>query len=235
MNIELINYTPNPDMTVAIAAKQCYSPDSASDIRENICDTDQGKFIEKLFQMGHYSPFEHVSFTFAIDGVSRALTHQLVRHRIASYSQKSQRYVQENMFEYIVPKTVINDADSLTAYNHAMLKCQEAYDDLVKSGIPKEDARYVLPNACATSIVVTMNARSLFNFFNHRCCMRAQWEIRALAKLMLKEVKKVAPHIFKHAGSNCITLGYCPEGKMSCGLFPTLDQYKNNDVKKEDK
>lgn len=232
MQVELLNYTPNPDMTVAMAAKQCYSPDSASDIKENICDSDQGKFIEKLLQMGHLSPFEHVSFTFGIDGISRACSHQLVRHRIASYSQKSQRYVSEDMFDYVIPTSIIsrlyNEPKNREIYEKAMRDCQRSYDYLVEHGIPKEDARYVLPNACCTSIVVTMNARSLFNFFTHRCCVRAQWEIRQIANTMLKQVKEVAPHIFNNAGANCEMLSYCPEGKMSCGRYPTLDQYKKS-------
>lgn len=236
MQVELLNYTPNPDLTVAMAARQCYSPESSIDIVKDIINSDQSKFIKKLFEMGHMSPFEHVSFTFGIDGISRACSHQLVRHRIASYSQKSQRYVSEGMFDYSIPPKVKKTAEADKCFQEAMAKCQEAYDKLVEYGVPKEDARYVLPNACSTSIVVTMNARSLFNFFAHRCCTRAQWEIREMATLMLQEVIKVAPDIFGNAGANCTMLGYCPEGKMSCGRFVTLDQYKNNlkDNLKED-
>lgn len=233
MKVELISYTQNPELIVTAAAKQCYSMDSATDIIGDIVGTDYKKFINKLFNMGHLSPFEHVSFTFAVDGISRACSHQLVRHRIASYSQKSQRYVSEDMFEYVIPQSVSNKMtpDNYMAFNiykKAMRDIQRCYDYLIEKGIPKEDARYVLPNACCTSIVITMNARSLFNFFAHRCCSRAQWEIREMANLMLKEVKKVAPNIFKNAGANCVTLGYCPEGKMSCGRCPTLEEYKNN-------
>lgn len=235
MKVTLLTHTPDPDKVVAIAARQCYSANDSSGIAEKLSSEDIGKFIQKLFSMGHYSPFEHVSFTFAIDGVSRALSHQLVRHRIASYSQRSQRYVSEKEFEYVTPESILKDQDADNIYHDIMDKIGEAYNILVEKGIPKEDARFLLPNACSTKIIVTMNARSLFNFFNHRCCTRAQWEIREMAKLMLKEVKKVAPNIFKKSGASCISLSYCPEGKMSCGLFPTLDNYINNLDTKEDK
>lgn len=235
MKVTLLTHTPDPDKIVAIAAKQCYSANDAFGIAEKLSTEDIGKFIQKLFTLGHYSPFEHVAFTFAIDGVSRALSHQLVRHRIASYSQRSQRYVSERDFEYVIPKSILNNQKAIDVYNDIMDKIEEAYGILRLKGVPKEDARFVLPNACTTKIVVTMNARSLFNFFNHRCCNRAQWEIREMAKLMLQEVKKVAPNIFKNSGAACISLGYCPEGEMSCGLFPTLDDYKNNSGIKEDK
>lgn len=181
-----------------------------------------------MAEIGHGSPFEHVTFTFGIEGVSRALTHQLVRHRIASYSQKSQRYVTENQFGYVIPDTIKNNNDMLEAYDKLMAQIQEFYDIAVENGVPKEDARYVLPNATETSIIVTMNARSLFNFFAHRCCTRAQWEIRLMAHKMLQLVKEVAPETFKKSGANCIKLGYCPEGKMSCGAFHTLEEIFNN-------
>lgn len=174
------------------------------------------------------SPFEHLSFTFGIEGVSRTLTHQLVRHRIASYSQKSQRYVNEKEFEYITPPSIQANDEALGCYEAVMKMLNNAYGKLVDLGIPKEDARYVLPNACETKIIVTMNARSLFNFFNHRCCMRAQWEIRQMAYQMLKLVKEVAPETFKKAGASCDTLGYCVEGNMSCGRYSTLNDILTN-------
>lgn len=228
MKVKLFNYTPNPDMTVASAARQCYSPDFIDRITSELENKDYGEFIQKLFNLGHFSPFEHVSFTFAISGVSRALTHQLVRHRIASYSQKSQRYVSENKFEYIIPPSIEKNHEAYIEYTKTIEDIQRKYDKLINLGIPKEDARFVLPNACETKILVTMNARALMNFFEHRCCTRAQWEIREMANKMLAEVKKVAPNIFNHAGAACMSLGYCPEGKMSCGRVPTLDDIKNN-------
>lgn len=225
IKVELLEYTPNPDKVVATAAKLCYSSKSVSELVESV-NEDEDKtaaFVKRLMSYGHMSPFEHLSFTFGIEGISRTLTHQLVRHRIASYSQKSQRYVNEKEFEYITPPSIQTNDEALGCYEAVMKMLNNAYGKLVDLGIPKEDARYVLPNACETKIIVTMNARSLFNFFNHRCCLRAQWEIRQMAYQMLKLVKEVAPETFKKAGASCDTLGYCVEGNMSCGRYPTLN------------
>lgn len=230
IKVELLEYTPNPDKVVATAAKLCYSSKSVSELVESVTE-DENKtaaFVERLMSYGHMSPFEHLSFTFGIEGISRTLTHQLVRHRIASYSQKSQRYVNEKEFEYITPPSIQANDEALGCYEAVMKMLNNAYGKLVDLGIPKEDARYVLPNACETKIIVTMNARSLFNFFNHRCCMRAQWEIRQMAYQMLNLVKEVAPETFKKAGASCDTLGYCVEGSMSCGRYPTLNNILTN-------
>ena len=230
IKVELLEYTPNPDKVVATAAKLCYSSKSVSELVESV-NEDEDKtaaFVERLMSYGHMSPFEHLSFTFGIEGVSRTLTHQLVRHRIASYSQKSRRYVNEKEFEYITPPSIQANDEALGCYEAVMKMLNNAYGKLVDLGIPKEDARYVLPNACETKIIVTMNARSLFNFFNHRCCMRAQWEIRQMAYQMLNLVKEVAPETFKKAGASCDTLGYCVEGNMSCGRYPTLNNILTN-------
>lgn len=224
---KLISHTPEPEKVVSIAAKLCYSKSDVDGLITGVLTgNDTEKFIDKLKGMGHESPLEHVSFTFAIEGVSRTLTHQLVRHRIASYSQKSQRYVSENDFEYIVPPSIANGAGVLL-YDKLMKQIKQTYTLLVNMNIPKEDARYVLPNATETKIIVTMNARSLFNFFSLRCCTHAQWEIRQLANLMLVEVQKVAPILFKNAGASC-KKGYCPEGERSCGLAPTLSFLLDN-------
>ena len=224
---KLISHTPEPEKVVSIAAKLCYSKSDVDGLITGVLTgNDTEKFIDKLKGMGHESPLEHVSFTFAIEGVSRTLTHQLVRHRIASYSQKSQRYVNENDFEYIVPPSIANGAGVLL-YDKLMKQIKQTYTLLVNMNIPKEDARYVLPNATETKIIVTMNARSLFNFFSLRCCTHAQWEIRQLANLMLVEVQKVAPILFKNAGASC-KKGYCPEGGRSCGLAPTLSFLLDN-------
>lgn len=224
---KLISHTPEPEKVVSIAAKLCYSKSDVDGLITGVLTgNDTEKFIDKLKGMGHESPLEHVSFTFAIEGVSRTLTHQLVRHRIASYSQKSQRYVSENDFEYIVPPSIANGAGVLL-YDKLMKQIKQTYTLLVNMNIPKEDARYVLPNATETKIIVTMNARSLFNFFSLRCCTHAQWEIRQLANLMLTEVQKVAPILFKNAGASC-KKGYCPEGERSCGLAPTLSFLLDN-------
>lgn len=224
---KLISHTPEPEKVVSIAAKLCYSKSDVDGLITGVLTgNDTEKFIDKLKGMGHESPLEHVSFTFAIEGVSRTLTHQLVRHRIASYSQKSQRYVSENDFEYIVPPSIANGAGVLL-YDKLMKQIKQTYTLLVNMNIPKEDARYVLPNATETKIIVTMNARSLFNFFSLRCCTHAQWEIRQLANLMLIEVQKVAPILFKNAGASC-KKGYCSEGERSCGLAPTLSFLLDN-------
>ena len=222
----LISHTPEPETVIAMAAKLCYSKSDVDKLKTAVLtNEDNAKFIEKLKEMGHESPFEHVTFTFAIEGISRTLTHQLVRHRIASYSQKSQRYVSENDFEYIVPPSIARDSQAKEKFENLMCTIRQAYNELASMDIPKEDARYVLPNATETKIIVTMNARSLFNFFSLRCCTHAQWEIRQLANLMLAEVQKVAPILFKNAGASC-KKGYCPEEGRSCGNAPTLSFLK---------
>lgn len=240
MKVELIAHTPNPEKVVAAAAKLCYSSSNAVDIMDNLTDDKVERFLDMLSGLGHDSPTEHVTFTFAIEGVSRALLAQFTRHRIASYSVKSQRYVSEAMFEYILPPEVEAVPEAKEIFIKAMERDMEDYNRIadiltekhykamLDSGMEEkaaktaakkkaiEDARFVLPNACETKMVVTMNVRSLKNFFAHRCCERAQWEIRALADEMLKSVKDVAPNLFKKAGPPCVA-GVCPEGKMSCG------------------
>lgn len=234
LKVKLIEYTREPEKVIASAAKLCYSAVGIDDIMENLEKDNVDKFLNMLISYGHESPIEHVSFTFAVEGVSRSLTHQLVRHRIASYSQQSQRYVRLNQFQYVIPPEIEIDEKAKSIFIESMQQSQEAYDKLVeilkdkyiKNGMSNstsekkaiEDARYVFPNACETKIMVTMNARSLMNFFRHRCCNRAQWEIRSLADEMLKQVKDVAPMLFKNAGPACLN-GICPEGKMSCGYI----------------
>ncbi|WP_371376726.1 FAD-dependent thymidylate synthase [Sporomusa aerivorans] len=226
MKLKLIKYTPDPERAVAMSARLCYSAIGAEELEKNMTDAQVGNLLEKLRSMGHLSTFEHVSFTFAIEGVSRVLTHQLVRHRIASYSQQSQRYVAEHGFEYIVPPSVAANAEAGAKYQELMNKIQQTYDELVALGVHQEDARYVLGNATETKIVVTMNARSLLHFFEKRCCQRAQWEIRNLANAMLDEVKAVAPRLFAQAGPTCISGGYCTEGAMTCGRLAGIKAQK---------
>jgi len=224
LKVLLLEHTPNPESVVAMAAKLCYSQSDVEGLRDKTNAKDQRAFVEKLVSIGHMSPVEHVSFTFGIEGVSRACTHQLVRHRVASYSQQSQRYVKETEFDYVIPETVKQDPVLTKSFEKYMRQAQKAYDEMMaglnKMGImgevAQQDARFLLPNAAETKIVVTMNARELLHFFRVRCCNRAQWEIRAMATEMLREVKKVAPVIFKDAGPGCVN-GKCPEGKMSCG------------------
>ncbi|WP_418791400.1 FAD-dependent thymidylate synthase [Phosphitispora sp. TUW77] len=221
MRVQLINHTPNPDRTVAAAAKLCYSPVGSEHIQDNLDQAEIDRFLKMLIQLGHWSPTEHVSFTFSAEGVSRVLTHQLVRHRIASYSQQSQRYVKLDDFEYIVPPSINKNPEAVALFTNIMKQIGSAYKQLALM-VHHEDARYVLPNACETKIVLTFNCRSLYNFFEHRCCERAQWEIRKLANQMLAEVKKAAPGLFAKAGPPCITKGFCPEGPMSCGKIDKL-------------
>ncbi|MDO5095486.1 MAG: FAD-dependent thymidylate synthase [Peptostreptococcaceae bacterium] len=224
LRVKLIAHSSEPDKVATMAAKLCYSPVGVEEIGNNLSDEQVDKFLNMLVSIGHESPIEHASFTFAIEGISRACSHQLVRHRIASYSQQSQRYVRLDKMEYIIPPSIEAIPSAKEKYIRAMEQSQKDYSDLVdllmeagrteKEAI--EDARYVFPNACETKIVVTMNARTLLNFFAKRCCERAQWEIKELAYEMLRECKKVAPILFRKAGPSCYT-GKCKEGKMTCG------------------
>lgn len=217
LHVELISYTPDPEAVVAAAARLCYSDRSAGELKDDFDRGEIREFLTKLISVGHLSPAEHASFTFAIEGVSRVLSHQLVRHRIASYSQKSQRYVDEQDFEYITPPSIATDPEAMDLYEAGMKDLQAAYRRLARL-VPREDARYMLPNATETKLVCTFNARSLFNFFRLRCCQRAQWEIRELANKMRREVRQVAPTLFALAGPSCETEEICWEGKNSCGL-----------------
>ncbi|KXZ38960.1 thymidylate synthase (FAD) [Alkalithermobacter thermoalcaliphilus JW-YL-7 = DSM 7308] len=251
MKVQLISYTPNPEKLIAMAAKLCYSPVGVSEIEKNLTDEKIEKFLNMLLDLGHESPIEHVNFTFAVEGISRSCSHQIVRHRIASYSQQSQRYVKLDQFEYIIPPEIEAIPQAKEKFIKAMENDQKTYDELVQILTKKhydnfikdgktekeakllsqkkaiEDARYVFPNACETKLVFTMNARTLFNFFKHRCCERAQWEIRQLAIQMLKQVRKVAPNVFKNIGPSCLT-GACPEGNMTCGKANQIREYFKN-------
>lgn len=222
LKVKLIKYTQNPERTVAMAARLCYSPAGAEELSETMTDEQVQSLVNKIISMGHASTMEHVTFTFAIEGISRVLSHQLVRHRIASYSQQSQRYVSEHDFEYIMPPTIANNPEAKAKFENLMSTIRQTYDELAQMDIPKEDARYVLANATETKILATFNARSLLNFFTLRCCNRAQWEIREMAYQMLAEVKKVAPLLFKNAGASCVSIGRCPEGNMTCGKFKEM-------------
>jgi len=223
LNVVLLRHTPEPEAVVAMAAKLCYSPATVNELKEKIEAKDQAAFVEKLATMGHLSPVEHVSFTFGIEGISRACSHQLVRHRVASYSQQSQRYVKEEQFDYVIPPS-IKEAGLGREFAAFMAEARKQYTAIlkrleergVKGEAGNQDARYLLPNAAETKIVVTMNARELLHFFRVRCCNRAQWEIRAMAENMLDLVKAAAPTIFRKAGPGCLHAP-CPEGRMTCG------------------
>lgn len=238
--VTLIAYTPDPERTIACAAKLCYSPSTIETVHQGLTDEKVTSFVEMLSEIGHESPIEHVSFTFGIEGVSRALLAQITRHRMASFSVQSQRYVAEKSFEFVTPPEIAAVPEAEQLFKEAMAEDQRRYDEITailkkkhkqafldegkdektaermaeKKAI--EDARFVLPNACETKMILTMNCRSLLNFFRHRCCSRAQWEIQDVANQMLALVKDVAPEIFKKAGPPCVA-GGCPEGKMSCG------------------
>lgn len=238
--VYLLAHTPNPEHTIASAAKLCYSNSSIGELTDNLTEEKAASFVEMLAEIGHESPIEHASFTFGIEGVSRALLAQITRHRMASFSVKSQRYVREGSFEYVTPPEIAEIPEALEIYNEIMAEDQRKYDRLteilkekhIKSFLAEgkdektaarmaekkaiEDARFVLPNACETQMIMTMNARSLQNFFKVRCCKRAQWEIQDIANQMLALVSEVAPNLFKNAGPSCIK-GKCSEGKMSCG------------------
>lgn len=216
MKVELISYTKDALDVADRAASVCVGKEP------------DGKSIYHAMRSGHDSVLEHVSFTFSISGISRSCSHQLVRHRLASYSQQSQRYVKEDRFEYVIPETI--NGYTHEQYVWAMKVIQKVYDDLIGHGVPKEDARYVLPNACATNLIMTMNARELRHFFNLRCCNRAQWEIRELAERMLGLCKDAAPEIFADSGPSCVRLTYCPESR-SCGRFPSLSEIRGYAIK----
>ncbi len=232
MEVKLLRHTPEPEKTVAMSARLCYSPIGAAQLEEKMTDEQAAKLVRKLVSMGHFSTLEHVTFTFAIEGVSRVLTHQLVRHRIASYSQQSQRYVKEHNFETIMPPTIAARPEAKEKFNRLMQDIQDLYNEYTEMGIPAEDARYVLPNAAETKIVCTFNVRSLMNFFSLRCCTRAQWEIRQLAEKMLAECKKIAPVLFENAGPTCVSEGVCHEGEMSCGRLQAILAQKNAEAEK---
>lgn len=221
LKVELISHTNHPEQVVSAAIRQCYSSVGASELKKTVSREKVERLISQIVSSGHTSTIEHVSFTFAIEGISRACSHQLVRHRIASYSQQSQRYVDlgKNELLYIIPPEVKKSKKLEKEYQLVMSKMETEYINLTKAGIKPEDARSILPSSCETKIVVTMNARSLQNFFKLRTCKRSQWEIRNLAVEMLKKVKKVAPALFSGVGPACTCEKICWEAEMSCGLW----------------
>lgn len=249
MLVSLIAHTNDPEKTVAAAAKLCYSDAHIDTLLEGLTPEKTSAFLQKLSDFGHASPIEHASFTFGIEGVSRTFLAQVTRHRIASFSVQSQRYVRLEDFRYVIPPEIEAILEAKAKFIETMNLDAAKYLELVKSledahtarlmaeGMDEkkarakaskqanEDARFVLPNACETKMVMTMNCRSLLNFFNLRCCNRAQWEIRAVADEMLRLVLPLAPHIFAQAGPRCLT-GPCPEGAMCCGKMAEVrDKY----------
>lgn len=264
VKVELLAYTPNPEQTVAMAAKLCYSSSDIGNIKEGLTEEKTEEFIKMLSNLGHASPFEHAVFTFGIEGISRACSHQLVRHRIASYSQQSQRYVDGTKFDFVTPPEISRNSRALAAYQRVIDMQSEAYKEIRNALVvgyieeagnsytgtdeeimeqfkadnkamysafvkkANEDARFVLPNAATTKIVCSFNARSLNNFFAHRCCNRAQWEIREVAEKMLLLCLEVAPNLFAKCGPSCL-FGPCPEGNMCCGRQKEMrEKYKRS-------
>ena len=217
MIVELLKYTNEPEKTCAIAGRLCYSSVGIEELKEKLTQEKIEDILNKIIKSGHLSVLEHASFSFGIEGVSRALLAQLTRHRIASFSVQSQRYVRfdKKAVDFVIPPTIAKDEKLLEQYNEFLKTSQQYYNKFLQAGIPAEDARYVLPNASATKIVITMNARELRHFFELRCCNRAQWEIRDMACRMLNLAKKVAPILFKDAGPNCVRTN-CTESKP-CG------------------
>lgn len=240
MLVNLIAHTANPEKTIAAAAKLCYSDAEIGTLLDGLTPDKTAAFLQRLADVGHASPIEHASFTFGIEGVSRTFLAQVTRHRIGSFSVQSQRYVRLEDFHYVIPPEIAAIPDAKAQFIESMNADAAQYlalvqtleqahtQKLVAQGMPEktarakaakqanEDARFVLPNACETKMVMTMNCRSLGNFFNLRCCNRAQWEIRAVADEMLRLVLPLAPHIFAQAGPRCL-MGPCPEGRMCCG------------------
>ena len=218
MQVILLSHTPHPDELVAAAARICYRDVAASELLENEEENLSRKLIAELFRSGHTSTFEHVSFTFGIDGLSRVASHQLVRHRLASFSQQSQRYVKmtPDIEAVVVPPSIRGNDEALRVYQDCVRMAQETYGKLIALGIPKEDARFILPHGHSTRLVLTMNARELHHFFGLRLCKRAQWEIHELARLMLERCREVAPVLFEKAGPGCI-FGKCGEAR-TCGM-----------------
>lgn len=234
LHVELIAHTPLPEQVCALGAKLCYAKADVAALREKISAQDQSAFLEKIMESGHLSVLEHATFTFAVEGVSRVLLAQLTRHRIASFSVQSQRYVSlAETFSYIIPPAIkALGEEAVARYQAQMDQMQAWYVEWqqqlgAKGEKSNEDARFVLPNACETRLIVTMNVRELMHFFELRCCMRAQWEIRGLAEEMLRLCKQAAPVLFANAGPDCVR-GKCPEGDKSCGKMQEIrEKYKN--------
>ncbi|MCF7935558.1 MAG: FAD-dependent thymidylate synthase [Synergistales bacterium] len=213
LNVRLLSHTPSPDVVIAGAARLCYSQSHAVLAVDEVHREEKKMqaFVQRLRRSGHMSPFEHATFTFAVDGLSRVTSHQLVRHRIASFSQQSQRYVSQSEVDIVCPPCVRDNPEASRLFRQISEDAHNAYRRLQELGIPKEDARYLLPHGWQTHLIMTMNARELHHFFSLRLCRRAQWEIRMLAGRMLRRVREVAPLCFEVAGPSCVVEGQCNE------------------------
>ncbi|MBR3874677.1 MAG: FAD-dependent thymidylate synthase [Clostridia bacterium] len=231
--VALVRHTVDPEALTALGARLCYAGGDVDRLLKLIEEKDQKAFVEKIMSMGHESVLEHVSFTFLIEGVSRVLLAQLTRHRIASFSVQSQRYVSyADGFGYIIPPAIRDLGPGAVAEYEAQMAQMQSWYELWQQKLgaagekSNEDARFVLPNACETRILMTMNARELRHFFALRMCSRAQWEIRQMATDMFEQCCRVAPAMFADAGPGCLR-GACPEGAKSCGKAAQIRENRN--------
>lgn len=219
--VKLISKPNNLLKTIYTACRTCYSADTPINIYDTADDEEKMlKLISRVISSGHYSTIEHIQISFAISNVSRACTHQLVRHRHMSFSQKSQRYVKEKgQFDYIIPPTIEKNPELKEKFEQFMSDISNKYQEFVEAGIPAEDARFVLPNATASSIVASLNLREMIHLANLRLCSRAQYEIRTLVKMMCDELSKQEPWLKDYLVPKCVRLGFCDEDKC-CGRMP---------------
>lgn len=223
VRVTLVRYTPDPELTIAAAARISASPSPVTEHLEKLTPQKADRLLAQLISAGHLSPLEHASFTFSIEGISRVTSHQLVRHRLASYTQQSQRFVSLKNLGYVTPPSIKQRPELLALYQQGIRAAFELYLKLQEAGVPAEDARYLLPSALETHIVMTMNARELITAAGVRLCLKAQWEIIQLFEALKAEVRKVAPRIGEELRPKCYKMGYCDE-PHSCGLFPTLNE-----------
>lgn len=229
-SVVILSHTPDPERTVALAARLCYSARGVDELDKALSDEEVGVLVDKLVAMGHFSALEHAQFVFGVEGISRACSHQLVRHRLASYSQQSQRYVRMKEVFAVTPPSVADHPVHGPAFKQKLEDLWAFYAKMVDDGVLAEDARYILPNACETKLVISMNSRELSHFFTLRLCRRAQWEIRELALRMLEQVFPLAPRLFASSGPGCLR-GSCPEKAYSCGQVDEVrDQFKHFSV-----
>ncbi|MFO7941131.1 MAG: FAD-dependent thymidylate synthase [Bacillota bacterium] len=222
MRVNLLQYTPEPDRTVAMAAHLCYSPSSIEDLKAKMDDAEVARLIRLLRSLGHLSPFEHAHFVVGIEGLSRVASHQLVRSRIASYSQQSQRYIDQRGFEYVTPPQIRKDSKLKDRYERHMDESRDLYRTLRDAGVEREDARFVLPGAASSNIIMSKNARAWLEWLELRTCTRSQWEIRILANKVMRLLRHASPYLFEVSGPPCVTKGLCREGKMSCGRIDRM-------------
>jgi len=232
VQVTLINYTPNPELTIVAAARSSASQSTAEELWDKLSSQQIDNLFKQLLDSGHLSPFEHATFTFSIQGISRVTSHQLVRHRLASYTQQSQRYVPLKEYRYVTPPTISRQPSLLAKYQQTLESAHEFYFQMLEAGIPAEDARYIIPQAIETQLVMTMNARELLYSCSLRLCLRAQWEIVELFESIKAEVEKVAPRLGAELKPKCYPLGYCDE-RESCGIFPTKSELKAKEQQKD--